>query len=143
MTVPPLRERRDDIVPLALHYLAAQNAALRISEAALNKLSQYSWPGNVRELRNVVVRAAVLASGPEIGVEDLSEEFTQDSFSSGLQEFALLDDLERNAIVKALEENRGHQQKTATSLGISKRTLQRKIKTYGVVAERAVSIVRY
>jgi DNA-binding NtrC family response regulator len=142
LTVPPLRERPDDIVPLALHYLAGQRPGLSFSKEAVERLRGYSWPGNVRELRNVVVRAAILAPGPEITVSDLPEEFAQNSCSAGLRSLAMLAELERTAIAKALEESRGHQQTAAVRLGISKRTLQRKIKAYGLVTDRAVSIAR-
>jgi two-component system, NtrC family, response regulator AtoC len=140
--VPPLRERPQEIVPLALHFLAAQNPELRFTPDAIERLRAHSWPGNVRELRNVVIRAAVLASGPAITAEDLPEEFSRECFSSDLRNFSLLGDLERNAIAQVLEESRGHQQRAADRLGISKRTLQRKIKSYGLTAERSVSIAR-
>jgi DNA-binding NtrC family response regulator len=134
--VPPLRQRRDDIVPLALHYLGQQGAGHRFSEPVLEKLCSHDWPGNVRELRNVVMRAAILAQGPEITLQDLPEEFMNSSFSAGLQQFAVLSDLERSAILAALEETKGHQQRAADKLGISKRTLQRKIRSYELAAER-------
>jgi DNA-binding NtrC family response regulator len=132
--VPPLRERREDIVPLALHYLAQDGCGWCFSQAVLDKLCAYDWPGNVRELRNVVMRASVLAEGPEITLEDLPEEFVHSSFSAGLQQFAALSDMERRAIMAALEETGGHQQKAADKLGISKRTLQRKIRSYELVS---------
>jgi len=78
----------------------------------------------------------VFAPGPEIMLEDLPESFTESSFSAGLQSIAALPDLERRAILAALEETRGHQQKAADRLGISKRTLQRKIRAYGKDAEQ-------
>jgi DNA-binding NtrC family response regulator len=134
INVPPLRERRDDIVPIALHYLEQQNASLTFSPQVLEKLCAYDWPGNVRELRNVIMRASVFARGPEITLEDLSEEFARSSFSSSLQSFSALPDMERQAILAALEETRGHQQRAADKLGISKRTLQRKIRSYGPMA---------
>jgi DNA-binding NtrC family response regulator len=135
--VPPLRDRQDDIVPLALHYLAQQNSDLVFSRAVLEKLSGYDWPGNVRQLRNVVMRASVFAAGSEITVADLPEEFTDSAFSSGLHRLSALSELERTAIMAALEASRGHQQKAADKLGISKRTLQRKVRAYGMVAELA------
>jgi DNA-binding NtrC family response regulator len=134
--VPPLRERIDDIAPLAIHYLAQQGSSFHFSRELLEKLRAHDWPGNVRELRNVVMRASVLAQGPEITLEDLPEEFLHRSFSGGLQQFAALSDMERRAVLAALEESGGHQQKAADKLGISKRTLQRKIKAYGMAAER-------
>jgi len=134
--VPPLRERREDIVPLALHYLAQQQSGLGFSQEALDRLAAHDWPGNVRELRNVVMRASVLAPGPEIGLADLPDEFRDSAFSSGLHQLAALPDLEKRAILAALEESGGHQQRAADKLGISKRTLQRKIKSYGMPPER-------
>jgi DNA-binding NtrC family response regulator len=140
--VPPLRERREDILALAEHFLVAQNPELRFTAAAVEKLQAHSWPGNVRELRNVVVRAAVLAPGLEITAADLPEEFSRESFASDLRNFSMLGGLERDAIAQALEDSRGHQQRAADRLGISKRTLQRKIKSYGLTAERSVSVAR-
>jgi transcriptional regulator with PAS, ATPase and Fis domain len=140
--VPPLRERPQDIVPLALHFLTGQNPELRFTPDAIEKLREHSWPGNVRELRNVVVRAALLTAGLEITAADLPEEFSRECFSSDLRNFSMLGDLERNTIAQVLEESQGHQQRAADRLGISKRTLQRKIKSYGLIAERSVSIAR-
>jgi transcriptional regulator with PAS, ATPase and Fis domain len=130
VSVPPLRDRKDDIVPLALHYLELEKPGARFSDAALGRLREYHWPGNVRELRNTVIRAAIIASGPEVVVADLPEELLDDTFSPSLQNLAKLDSLERDVILKTLEETDGHQQSAANKLGISKRTLQRKIKTY-------------
>ena len=144
--VPPLRDRVADILPLALHFLEGQNPELRFTPDAARKLESYAWPGNVRELRNIVVRAAVLATGTEITAADLAIEPSygngRASFTVELRPFAQLGDLERNAIAQALESSRGHQQRAADCLGISKRTLQRKIKSYGITAERIVSIAR-
>ena len=136
LAVPPLRERAEDVLPLAEFYLARQNPALRFSADVRAKLAAHPWPGNVRELRNVIIRAAVFASGPEIVAADLPEEFGQPIVAKDLHIMAALPDLERHAIVKALEETRGHQQRAATRLGISKRTLQRRIKSYGLATSR-------
>jgi transcriptional regulator with PAS, ATPase and Fis domain len=138
LTVPPLRERRDDILPLAEHYLAQQRPCLRFTPDACRKLSNYAWPGNVRELRNVVVRAAVLAAGDEIDASDLPEEFHQGAFTRDLHALAMLPEMERTAIQKVLAETGGHQPSAAAKLGISKRTLQRRIKSYGLAAEARV-----
>ena len=142
LSVPPLRERPDDVIPLAEHYLRQQNPGLRFSSAVLDRLRAYSWPGNVRELRNVVIRTAVLAAGEEITCADLPEDFADETYSGQIRSLALLDEMERDAIARALENSRGHQQRAADQLGISKRTLQRKIKSYGLVAERAVLVAR-
>ncbi len=145
--VPPLRERVPDILPLALHFLEGQNPELRFTPDAARTLESHPWPGNVRQLRNVVVRAAVLATGTEITAADLSPEFSpeaasQASFAEEISKFSQFANLERSSIVDALENCRGHQQRAADVLGISKRTLQRKIKSHGITTERSVSIGR-
>jgi two-component system, NtrC family, response regulator AtoC len=140
LAVPPLRERLEDILPLAEFYLERQNPELRFAADAAAKLESYSWPGNVRELRNVVIRAAVFAAHDEITAADLPDELRLPSRPNNLATMAVLPDLERHAIVKALEETRGHQQQAATRLGISKRTLQRRIKSYGLTGGRTVSV---
>ncbi|HEY3744218.1 MAG TPA: sigma-54 dependent transcriptional regulator [Bryobacteraceae bacterium] len=130
LTVPPLRERHDDIIPLVEHYLAQQKPGPHFSTEALQKLRRYSWPGNVRELRNVVVRAALLATGPEITAAELPAEVRSGAAPAALRTLGTLPELERNAISKALSQTGGHQQRAANVLGISRRTLQRKIKSY-------------
>jgi DNA-binding NtrC family response regulator len=140
VAVPPLRERIDDILPLAEHYLRQQSPILRFSSEAIERLRSYSWPGNVRELRNVVVRAAVFANSEEIGAEVLPAEFTHVAFAAGIRRLAVLPELEKSAILKTLEETRGHQQTAATKLGISKRTLQRKLRAYRMVEEPNTSL---
>jgi DNA-binding NtrC family response regulator len=125
--IPPLRERRDDILPLAEHFLRAHSAAAEFSPEAKRALQAYRWPGNIRELRNVVTRAVVAARDYRITVEDLppldSHPFTGSSESR-------LDGVEREAILAALVKTGGHHQKAADLLGISRRTLTRKLKLY-------------
>jgi DNA-binding NtrC family response regulator len=88
----------------------------------------------------VVVRAAVFANGEEIGAEVLPAECTQLAFSAGIRQLAVLPELEKSAILKTMEEARGHQQTAATKLGISKRTLQRKLRAYRMVDEPNTSL---
>jgi transcriptional regulator with PAS, ATPase and Fis domain len=142
LTVPPLRERPDDILPLVEHCLAERNSKLRFTAEAIAKLRGYPWPGNVRELRNVVIRSALLASGPEITVADLPDEFMESSFSANLHTLATLPEMEKHAIAKALRQSGGHQQRAANALGISRRTLQRKIKSYSLTGAQEVSLAR-
>jgi DNA-binding NtrC family response regulator len=132
ITVPPLRERKDDILPLAMHFLSLERPGSSFSAGAAQKLRDYSWPGNVRELKNVVIRTAILSNGSEIGVTDLPDELQRESYEASLQNLAGLDALERAAILEALQQVDGHQQRAANKLGISKRTLQRKIKSYAM-----------
>jgi DNA-binding NtrC family response regulator len=140
LSVPPLRERKDDIIPLALHYLASQYPQVRFSAAALEKIREYGWPGNVRELRNTVLRAAIMASGGEITPADLPEEVCADSSAAAPADPAKLDELERSAILRVLGETDGHQERAAAKLGISRRTLQRRIKAYRLPQSRLQSI---
>jgi DNA-binding NtrC family response regulator len=141
LSVPPLRERRDDVMPLALHFLMEQNPKLSFSAGTVERLRNYSWPGNVRELKNVVIRAAVFAHGSEITVQDLPEEFLQVAFAEALHDLAVLPELERAAILKALQESSGHQERAAERLGISRRTLQRRIKSYQLTSSPPTSVI--
>jgi transcriptional regulator with PAS, ATPase and Fis domain len=140
LTVPALRERPEDIAPLAMHFLEIQKPGMRISREALEALETYLWPGNVRELRNVVIGAAVFAPRMEITAEDLPQELRQSMFTSSLVSLNALGEAERAAISRVLEETHGHQVHAAEKLGISRRTLQRRIKSFGLKVEREVSV---
>lgn len=140
LSVPPLRERREDILPLAAHFIQTQRAGLGIARDAARALEGYDWPGNVRELRNVMIRAAVFAQGSQITVNDLPEEFHQESFSASLANLSMLGEAERDVIAQVLEKTGGHQQLAAKTLGISRRTLQRRIKSYGLCVERSALV---
>jgi len=135
LRVPPLRERPDDIVPLAEHFLNQSNSRSSFAPSALAELQRYSWPGNVRELRNAVTKAAVLSREPEIHSEDLMLGQPGTGSLVGLSQAVSnptdLDGMEKSAILKVLAQTNGHQQKAAELLGISRRTLSRKLKLYG------------
>jgi transcriptional regulator with PAS, ATPase and Fis domain len=130
--VPPLRERPEDIRPLAIYFLQQQNASLRIGNDATNLLTRYSWSGNVRELRNLIMKLAVLATGPEILASDLPPEFHTTSANRCHVPEDSLDGMERKMILQVLAQTGGHQQRAANMLGISRRTLSRKLKLYGM-----------
>lgn len=130
LRVPPLRQRIEDIEPLATHFLAQHDPSLHFSSAAIDVLLQHSWPGNIRELRNVVIRAAVLSLDDEIRPEDLPLQQATDSEPASLQVVGSLEGMERKMIFDALHSTNGHQQKAAAKLGISRRTLSRKLKVY-------------
>ena len=151
LRVPPLRERVEDIVPLAEHFLKQTNPRLSFSSGALQILEGHRWPGNVRELRNVVTKAAVLSRELEIGADDLHlapPRFPAASIpmmtvpSAGFPASAPagssqnLDGMEKTTILRVLAQTNGHQQKAAELLGISRRTLSRKLKLYGREAVR-------
>lgn len=148
LRVPPLRKRVEDIAPLARHFLAQHDAALRFSERAIEALESYAWPGNIRELRNVVTKAAVLAQDEVIGAHDLplgaaAEPVEAPRVNGHVNGHAAransLDGMERRMILEALEATGGHQQKAAARLGISRRTLSRKLKLYE--SERASAVL--
>jgi two-component system response regulator AtoC len=140
--VPPLRLRVADIAPLACFFLDQQDTGRRFSAQALAALEQHTWPGNIRELRNVVIKAAVMAPGEEIRPDDLpfrqngsapwGESNGHDPVPSNgaVSNGASLDEMEQRMIFDALAATGGHQQKAAARLGISRRTLSRKLKTY-------------
>jgi DNA-binding NtrC family response regulator len=129
LRVPPLRHRVADIAPLARYFLAHHDPRLTLSPAAIALLEAQPWPGNIRELRNVVTKAAVLAAREEIAAGDLS--FTVSSTHAVEAALATnLESIEKRAILNALVASGGHQQKAAAQLGISRRTLNRKLKLY-------------
>ncbi|HET9553913.1 MAG TPA: sigma-54-dependent Fis family transcriptional regulator [Anaeromyxobacteraceae bacterium] len=134
--VPPLRERPDDVLPLARALLAglSQRLGKRIgglSPRAADQLQRHLWPGNVRELENALERAAAMAVGPRIELADLPEEIRRldgpPRTGAGQRTLA---DVEREAILSALEAHDGNQARTAAALGIGTATLYRKLKAY-------------
>jgi transcriptional regulator with PAS, ATPase and Fis domain len=125
--LPPLRERVEDIAPLAMWFL--RDSRLTLSEEALAVLEDYSWPGNIRELRNSLNKAVLFASAPQIGPCDLPVEIMQGPGDS-VEDVYSLDGLEEQTIRKVLAQTGGHQQRAADLLGISRRTLIRKLKMY-------------
>lgn len=130
LRVPPLRERLEDILPLAHHVLNQQNSELGFSDGARSALRAHPWPGNVRELRNAVIQGTVMAQGPEIEPWDLPVGSKTLSSSTIPESADNLDGMERRMILDALAATNGHQQRAADRLGISRRTLSRKLKTY-------------
>ncbi len=136
--LPPLRERREDIMPLANAFLkrfAAQaNRLIRgFNQAAVERLAAFDWPGNVRQLQNEVQRTVLLCEGDEVTERDLSITNVRSANESGGDtNFTLLEGVERNAIVQMLKETGGNKLETAKRLGIGRQTLYNKIKAYGI-----------
>jgi two-component system response regulator AtoC len=136
--LPPLRERREDIVPLAESLLAHLSASagraapLRLDEAAKTRLRSEDWPGNVRELRNVLERAMILADGPVIGSSHLwiDSGSVGESAPAGDRQDGSLAELERHTIQRTLTAVGGNRRLAATKLGIGLRTLYDKLKRY-------------
>jgi DNA-binding NtrC family response regulator len=143
--IPPLRERRDDILPLAAHFLARFRVELgrpraSFTPAAEAALSSYAWPGNVRELRNVVERAMIVSTSDAIGACDLglSPDTEGQAVSSNppradaAEEPVTLEGAEKRHIARVLERAGGSKTRAASLLGVSRSTLWEKIKRYGL-----------
>jgi two-component system NtrC family response regulator len=143
--IPPLRERPDDIPLLTarlVERLAEKNRkrVRRVDPRFLEALYRYDWPGNVRELENVLERAIILSRSETLGAGDLPphlaekapKESRPEPEEPGDEAAGSLDEAEKNAIIKALETHGGHREKTAEALGVSRRTLQYKLKKYGL-----------
>jgi DNA-binding NtrC family response regulator len=136
--VPPLRERREDIAPLAARFIASyaeQNgrAVEGLSSEAMAALERYEWPGNVRELRNAIERAVVLARGTVIELSDLPQRLQRPVVVIERGRFGPvepLDEIERKAIMGALESFANNKTHAARALGITERTLRNKLKRY-------------
>jgi len=140
LVCPPLREHREDIPLLAVHFLArlqqttAAGSELRLSKAALERLQMHDWPGNVRELENLLARAALLAPRGEIGVEHLEFPGMDSGLGTASPPTALLE-MERVHIQKVLEAHRWNRSRAAQALGIDRGTLARKISQFGLSAD--------
>jgi DNA-binding NtrC family response regulator len=130
LEVPALRTRAEDIEALAYFFLNQEAPHLRFADSALEMLQAYAWPGNVRELRNAVVKAALTAEGEEIHAEDLPQGLRATPPTARAVGGRTLDELEQAAILHALSETGGRQDRAAQMLGISTRTLIRKLKIY-------------
>ncbi|GBD99391.1 transcriptional regulatory protein ZraR [bacterium BMS3Abin07] len=138
ISIPPLRERKDDIYGLVdyfLDYFAVEYGKPRksITEAAMKKLQSYEWPGNVRELKNFIERMLIMIPGDKMGSRDI------DTFEADEKEFLNYSGLrdakeafEKHFIVKKLQENRWNISRTAEVLGIERSNLHRKIKSLGI-----------
>lgn len=136
--VPPLRERVEDILPLAEFFAAQQNPRLRITKDAVQKLQRHTWPGNIRELRNAIIKASVMAHDSEIHADHLPALAAPGVAVSPVAPDTTtvdLGNLEKHMIFKVLSETGGHHQRTADLLGISRRTLSRKLKAYEAESE--------
>ncbi len=140
--IPPLRERREDISPLAVHLIKKHSEFKRITAEALEALEPYEWKGNVRELENVIERAALLAEDNEIRTEHLHLGRTDSALPPadldipdgfGLRQ--KLEDAEKAFIAKALRQARGKRERAARILGIHRNTLARRIAYFGLGEE--------
>jgi DNA-binding NtrC family response regulator len=141
--VPPLRERPDDVAPLAEFFLQSYSAKynkriVAISPAALSLLSRYDWPGNVRELESVIEHAVLFAREDRLMPEDLPEQLhaAQSShYRCVIPPYFTMEEIEREAIAQTLERTGGNVKKTAEILDYHRPTLYRKLKKFGLMAE--------
>ncbi|MBI3635564.1 MAG: sigma-54-dependent Fis family transcriptional regulator [Candidatus Rokubacteria bacterium] len=143
ITIPPLRERRDDVPLLARHFLEHFSREFkkrlpRVSADAERLLTQYDWPGNVRELRNVIERAMILIEGPQLTPADLPPEIALQPASAEREvpRFTLpssgvvLEDVERDFVRQALELTHGNQTRAARVLGLTRDELRYRVKKF-------------
>ena len=138
--VPPLRERRDDILPLARVLLAGSALWMKrkisgLTPGCTDQLIRYAWPGNVRELENAMERAVALAPGTRVELDDLPEEIRQACPVPMVTDGTVqpLEMVEKDYILAALALNNGNQTRTAEQLKIGSATLYRKLKSYGLI----------
>jgi len=137
ITVPPLRDRREDIPPLVHNFLTRAAARMKkdvssVSADAMTALMNYRWPGNVRELEHAVERAVILANNPNIRIRDLPPEVTQKPRSRSGDDTLDLQQQEQVMIPRAIERFVGNRRQAAEALKISTVTLWRKMKRYGL-----------
>jgi PAS domain S-box-containing protein len=135
LRVPPLRERPEDIVALAEHFLSLKTRGGSFTPDAVSALLSHSWPGNVRELRNLIARVAVESKHPEIQKSQITAAMSGNPVAqrqSASMPVGNLDSMEEQMIIRALERSGGHRSQAAEQLGISRRTLSRKLKEYNI-----------
>ena len=134
VTLPPLRERPEDVRVLAEHFIEqfAHYGRKRLSPEALARLESYHWPGNVRELQHVIQRGAILGAGETLGPADLPAEIQHGEPVPSAPAAGSLESMERQHIVATLKQVNGHRGKAAALLGIDPKTLYRKLLGYGI-----------
>jgi len=145
IALPPLRLRTDDIPLLVAHFVSRFNGELgrnvaRVAPQLLAALKAHPWPGNVRELRNVVENMVLFSRGDELSLADLPPEYREERAPAAPERPGgwvprRMEEIEREAILATLELTKGHRAKAAQILDIGLRTLQRKLKEYGVVSD--------
>ncbi|MFQ5602522.1 MAG: sigma-54-dependent transcriptional regulator [bacterium] len=145
LNIPALRDRTDDILPLAMLFIERSNKEFgkdvkSIAKDATERLLKYRWPGNVRELKNVIERAVILCNSEELSSEHLPLELqdgyskisTSSQFTSFSSEGDSLEEMERQHIINMLKKYKGNKSQTARILNISRSTLREKMKVYKI-----------
>jgi transcriptional regulator with PAS, ATPase and Fis domain len=143
LTIPPLRERPEDIALLARHFLKNGPKTAELSNMALHLLKNHAWPGNVRQLQNTLERAMVVAEDGLIDAAHFPKELTNgfsrrmtDRIQPRMSLDEQLKEIEKGFIVEALQKTGGVQVKAAGILGINQRSLWHRIKKYGIDARQ-------
>ncbi|MGO9409402.1 MAG: sigma-54-dependent transcriptional regulator [Spirochaetia bacterium] len=150
ISIPPLRERKEDIEPLCRHFMAVHSAKLSkevptLDPASMESMMRYPWPGNVRELENVIARAMTFSSSSHVSASEFDRLFSLGRAASPAGETAPASApaaperelQEREAIVRALQQGNGNQTKAAKILGMGRNTLWRKMKKYGIALPKS------
>jgi PAS domain S-box-containing protein len=135
LRVPPLRERPEDIVALAEHFLRLKAPAKHFTPEAISVLLSHAWPGNIRELRNLVAKVAMESSAAAVDASRINASIAGGPAAirqTASMPVGNLDSMEEQMILKALERTGGHRTMAAEQLGISRRTLSRKLKEYSI-----------
>jgi len=143
ITIPPLRNRRDDIPPLIEFFIAKHNTELNrrikgLTPSALNLVMEYAWPGNVRQLESAIERAILLCEADEIQSEDLPVEIRQQGQPQGAFDFKLppegisFEEVEKSLIIQAMEQTNWNITRAAKMLDLSFRTLQYRLEKFGI-----------
>jgi DNA-binding NtrC family response regulator len=145
LTIPPLRERSEDVLPLAEFFLRkyeskTRQGMFRISPEFGEQLQAHDWPGNVRELENMIRRTLALATGTTLGPQPIEASGGTSGVGkdSELKSGSTLQAVERQLLEKTLESTNGNRTRTAELMGVSLRTVRNKIREYGLPARRAV-----
>ena len=137
IALPSLRERREDILPLATSFLKrfaaqANRVITGYTPAAAELLRRQDWPGNVRQLQNEVQRAVLMCESKQVDAPDLSLSAARIETQEDDANLTLMEAMERNTILQMLKETGGNKLETAKRLGIGRQTLYNKIKAYGI-----------
>ena len=132
--IPPLRQRLEDIEPLALFFLKKyaqkyKRENIGLSKVIINKLKEYHWPGNIRELEHTIEKAVILSDGIKIKPEDI---LFKPALKNNNQNTETIEEMEKQMILNALEKNEGNFSIAAIQLGITRQTLYNKTKKYGI-----------
>jgi DNA-binding NtrC family response regulator len=137
LRIPPLRERREDIIPMAHHFLSFYNANYQskvkfLSDEVQALLYTHSWPGNVRELKNLMERLCIFCTGDTVQLSDLPEQYYNPASNNNGALVSKYDEMTRNILIEAMELSKGVKVNAAKMLGIDRKTLNTKLRKFGI-----------